>query len=130
MSETIYTDIRAALTAHLMGMSDLPDVAWEKTTYIPTVGVPYLVPDILWAEPFQAEYGTNGANWESGIYQVRCVYPDGEGAGPLNETLGRIKDRFKRGTILEYNGLQVTIKKAYAGPNGIISIPFRCLAPN
>lgn len=127
---TVYNDIRAALTARLMAMTDLPDVAWENTAYTPTVGVPYLVPSIMWGESFQAEYGTSGLNREVGIYQIRCVYPDGEGEGPLLNMIGRIKTHFKRGTTLTYNGLTVTVRKCYPGPDGIISIPFRCLAPN
>lgn len=129
MSETLYADIRAALTQHLKDMPGLPDVAWENMGYVPTVGVPYLKPDILWGESFQAEYGTNGANRESGIYQVACNYPPGEGTGPLNAMLGKLRERFKRGTTLTYNGLTVKIRKAYPSGN-IMSIAFYCTAPN
>ena len=127
---TTYTDIRAALASHLMALPDLPDVAWENTAYTPEVGKPYLVPNVMWGESFQAEYGTNGLNREVGIYQIQCVYPDGEGAGPLNAMIDAVKTHFKRGTKITYNGLTVTITKCYPGPSGIVSIPFRCLAPN
>ena len=130
MSATIYTDIRAALTAHLASMADLPEVAWENVGFTPTTGTPYLKPEILWSESFQSEIGTDGANRESGIYQITCSYPPGEGSGPLNAMLGKIRDRFKRGTTLTYNGLTVKIRKVYPGPGGIISIAFYCTAPN
>lgn len=130
MSETIYTDIRAALTAHLQGMPGLPAVAWENMAYAPVTGVPYLKPDIVWAESFQVEIGAQGANREAGIYQIACNYPPGQGTGPMNSMLGKLRERFKRGTVLTYNGIRVTIKKAHPGPGGIISVSFYCMAPN
>jgi hypothetical protein len=130
MSETLYSDIRAALTAQLKTMPGLPDVAWENMPYTPVVGTPYLTPVILWAEGSQAELGVTGSNWERGIYQIACNYPPNQGSGALNAMLGKIRERFKRGTRLTYNGLTVTIRKVYPGPNGIISIAFYCFAAN
>jgi len=138
MSTTLYTDIRAALTQRLGSLPQLPQVAWENTTFIPTVGKAYLAPCIIWSETNQAEIGAAGRNWEGGIYQIDAIYPPNEGPGPLNKIMGALKDHFKRGTSLLYNGLEVKIKKVYPGPQSIttagirqpITIVFQCQAPN
>lgn len=116
MSETQYTDIRAALTAQLNTMTGVPAVAWENSPYTPVVGIPYLKPTILWAESFQAELGVSGANNESGIYQITVNYPLNQGMAPINSMVGKLRSWFKRGTILTYNGLYVTIRKVSLGP--------------
>lgn len=130
MIATLYNDIREALTTHLEGMADLPEVAWENMPYTPTTHVPYLAPSVMWAEPTQAEFGTNGMNHERGIYQIACVYPEGQGTEQLNLMMGKLKVRFKRGTTLQANGLTVIVRKCYANANGVVSIPFYCLAEN
>jgi hypothetical protein len=138
MSDTVYTDIRSALTARLLTLGGLPDVAWENKDYKPVLGTPYLRPEVLWAEPTQAAIGDAGANWEKGIYQITLVYPDGEGNGRINAMSGKLKDLFKRGTSLAANGLTVRIKKAYLGPQSVnklgveqpLSVQFYCQAPN
>lgn len=131
MSETVYSDIRAALTARLVAMAELPEVAWENGHYVPVADAPYLIPSILWAEPTQAELGVGGRNWERGIYQVAMVYPANEGVGPQNAMGGKLKDWFKRGTVLTYGEVSLTIRKAYLNPQGnIVSIAFYCQVAN
>jgi len=119
MSETLYTDIRAALVTQLSTMTGVPAVAWENSTYSPVVGTPYLIPSVLWAEGSQAELGVNGRNWERGIYQITAVYPANAGVGLINAMAGKIRERFKRGTELVYNGVTVKIRKVYLGPQTI-----------
>lgn len=118
-TESQYTDIRAALTAQLSTMTGVPAVAWENSSYTPVVGTPYLIPNVLWAEGSQAELGASGRNWERGIYQITCVYPAGAGTGALNTMIGKLRDRFKRGTVLTYNGVIVTIRKVSVSPMSI-----------
>lgn len=129
MSETLYTDIRAALMEHLQDMAGVPAIAAENMSFKPDESEPWLEPDIMWGEPFQAEYGTQGTNHQVGVFQIACHFPKGEGVGPLNDMLGKLRERFKRGTELTYNGLTVKVTKAYPTGN-ILSIPFRCLTPN
>ena len=140
MSVTLYIDIRAALTNHLKALPGLPEVAYENKSYNPIVGQAYIRPALLWGESFQAEQGPNGRNWECGVYQLSCVCPADKGAGPILVILGQLKDHFKRGTELSYNGVVVKIRKVHLsglpprseGPNYEIplSISFYCQADN
>lgn len=114
-TESQYTDIRAALATQLSTMTGVPDVAWENKAYTPT-GVPYLMPIVMWADSEVAEIGLSGSNRESGVYQITCVYPTNAGTGDLNTMLGKLRDRFKRGTKLVYNGITVTIRKCSLNP--------------
>lgn len=118
-TESQYTDIRAALTTQLSTMTGVPAVAWENASYTPVVGTPYLTPSVLWAEGSQAELGVAGRNWERGIYQITCVYPPNTGMGALNTMIGKLRDRFKRGTVLTYNGVTVTIRKVIVSGQSI-----------
>ena len=118
-TETQYIDIRAALTTQLSTMVGVPDVAWENNSYTPVANRPYLIPTILWAESTVAEIGTNGANRESGIYQITCIYPPNGGLNPIHTMLGKLRDRFKRGTQMAYNGIIVTVRKCSLNPHTI-----------
>lgn len=138
MSETMYSDIRTALSQRLETMPGVIAVAWENARFVPTTGVPYLIPSVMWGEAQQAEQGATGRNWEIGVYQITAVYPGGTGVTEINTMAGKIKERFKRGTVLTYNGVYVTVRKVYLNPQTItdagvrqpISIPFYCQAAN
>jgi len=124
MSTTQYTDIRGALAARLHALEPGIVVAWENFSYTPVAGVPYLVPTMLWGEGVQAELGETGRNWETGIYQLMlCNIPEGEGINSLNTLAGTLRNHFKRGTTLVYNGVTVTVRKVYLTHN-ILSIAF------
>ena len=122
MSTTIYTDIRAALEQRLSAMTGIPAVAWENMGYVPVKGVPFLAPTILWAESSQAEIGTAGRNWETGIFQITGNYPPNQGPGPAATMAGFIREWFKRGTELNYNSATVKIKKVYLGPVSVTAV--------
>lgn len=122
MSTTIYTDIRAALEQRLAAMPGLPAVTMENVGYVPVKGMPFLAPTILWAESSQAEIGTAGRNWETGIFQITGNYPSNQGPGPAATMAGLIREWFKRGTELNYNGVTVKIKKVYLGPVSVTTV--------
>lgn len=140
MSATDHADIRAALTVHLKGQLGLPQIAWENRSFAPVPLQPYLEPEVLPGEPRQASQGADSPNWHVGVYQIFIKnYPRDRGIGELNELAGVILDRFKRGTVLQSNGVTVTIQKAFPGPvdrsdpSGLklpLTIRFTALAPN
>jgi hypothetical protein len=129
MSETVYADIRAALTAHLLLLPSLPDVAWENSSFIPTPESIYLKPEIIWAEGDAAGIGPQAGNVERGIYQLAIVTPPNTGPSKLNELRGALREHFKRGTSLTYNGLTITVRKAYPGPS-MLSVAFYSYTDN
>jgi hypothetical protein len=109
-------NIRAAFVTKLQSFPSLPSVAWENVAFTPATGVPYLAPYLLPGEPFQAEIGTAGINRHSGIYQISVFVPTGGGVAALNTLTGAMCDHFKRGTMLTYGGITVTVQKAYSAP--------------
>ena len=113
MSETLYKDIRAALATHLSGLSGVPAIAWENVAYTPIVGTPWIRPTVLMGQPRQAAIGDSGPNEQVGVYQIDLFYPPDQGVLPVNTMAGKIEQRFKRGTQLTYNGIRLTISKAY-----------------
>lgn len=131
MSDTLYSDIRAALANQLKDTTGIIAIAWENTKYTPVTGTPYLVPTLMMAEPSQATLGTDGLNQEMGIYQITIMnYPVDKGVGAQLGMAGKLKTRFKRGTILTYNDVQVRIRKAYLSGNNIVTVAFYSQVPN
>lgn len=131
MSATVYIDIRRALSEHLKTMPDVVDIAWENVAYTPTLDTPYLIPALMMAECFQAEIGIAGLNQESGIYQLTLVNcPSGRGINTNLDIMGKLKERFKRGTILTHNGVSVRVRKTYLTGDNIISVAFYTQVPN
>lgn len=133
-----YSAIRSAFVTKLQAFPSLPSVAWENVPFTPTAGAPYLKPALLPGEPQQAEIGTNGANRHTGIYQISIFYPAGLGVPGLNTLRDGLINHFKRGTVLTYSGISVTIQKAFPGPvlqetgwqHLPITIQFRCDSAN
>lgn len=135
-----YADIRAALADHLDTFATAYPiaVAWENTRYTPTPGSPYIKPELLPGEPMQAELGQHGRNLHVGVYHLSLFYPAGTGTLGAGTARDDIIDHFKRGTVLEYGGLPVTVTKAHAGPmlqetdwvNIPITIQYRVFADN
>ncbi len=133
-----YSAIRSAFVTRLQAFPGLPSVAWENVAFTPTTGQPYIRPDLLPAQPTQAEIGTNGVNRYTGMYQISIFAPTGTGIAAISTLRDGLCDHFKRGTQLAYGGVTVTCQKAYPGPviqetdwqHVPISVQFRCDAPN
>jgi hypothetical protein len=110
------SDIRAAFTTKLLTLPSLPSVAWENTPFTPVIGTPYLRPFLLPGEPVQAELGVSGQNRHVGIYQVSIYAPVGGGVGVINDLVDALCDHFKRGTVLTYSPITLTVEKSFSGP--------------
>jgi hypothetical protein len=111
-----FSDIRAAFSAKLLTLSPLPSIAWENVSFTPVIGTPYLQPFLLPGEPYQAEQGEAGQNRHAGVYQVSIYAPSGAGVGVINALADAVCNLFKRGTVLTYSPISLTIWKAYPGP--------------
>ena len=110
------TNIRRAFEVRLAALPSLPSVAWPNRAF-PPVGTSmpdkYLQPFMLPGEPFQAEIGTAGANRHSGVYQISVFTAAGIGMDAMDALVGALCDHFKRGTLLPFGGVTVSIIKAY-----------------
>jgi hypothetical protein len=110
------SDIRNAFAVKLGALSPLPSVAWENKKYTRVIGTPYLEPFLLPGEPVQAEIGASGQNRHVGIYQVSIYAPVGGGVGVINGLIDALCDHFKRGTVLTYSPITLTVEKSFSGP--------------
>jgi hypothetical protein len=108
---TYFNDIQAALDTHLNDMDSTP-IAWPNIEYKPT-GT-YLRPSFLPGETVQASMGDNGKDETNALYQVDVVSKRNTGR---NTTPDTIADHFKRGTILQHNGLKLRVRGVSIGPS-------------
>ena len=133
-----FSAIRSAFVTKLQTYVGLPSVAWENVPFTPTSGTTYLQPALLPGEPLQSELGATGQNRHMGIYQISIFAPTGTGILALNTLRDGLCDHFKRGTVLTYGAISLTIQKAFPGPtmqetdwvHVPISIRYELLAAN
>lgn len=109
MSTTVFDDLSAALDQRLNTMSGLPSTAWENAAFTPVNGTLYIRPTILPNTTSQAALGTSGIDEHLGIYQITIFAPAGKGKKEATEMADTLANRFKRGTDLVYNSLEVRL---------------------
>lgn len=107
---TYFNDMQAALDTRLDGMDSTP-IAWPNIPYEPG-NATYLKPSFIPAGTLQVTLGDTGKDETLAIYQVEVISPRGAGRSSLPDT---IADRFKRGTILTYNGVSLRVRSVSIG---------------
>lgn len=110
-----FSDIQSALDNHLNGMSSLPPVAWENRAFEPTQGTLYVRQTNLQGDTIQATLGESGEDETVGVYQIDIFSPQGEGKKEGIDMSDAIANRFKRGTVMTYNGVNVTVRSVSRG---------------
>jgi hypothetical protein len=108
---THFNDIQAALESHLSEMDY--SIAWPNTDFTPSPNEVYLRASFLPADTVQAGLGSQGKDETTGIFQVDVVYPYGTGRSAI---VDEIADKFKRGTVLSYNGVNVRVRSVSIAP--------------
>lgn len=108
-----FTDISAALDGHTVGLST--PTAWENKDYEPINGTLYIRPTILPAETRQAELGSSAIDDNFGVYQIDVISQAGNGKSSAIIKADAVADRFARGTVLTYNGVNVRIGNVSRG---------------
>lgn len=111
--------IHGALSGHLATYATAAglSVAWANRTFQPTRDM-YLREALIPARTVQASLGDEGANKESGIYQVDVVSVAGQGFGPASAIVDAIIAHFSRGLRLPASGgiFEVVVEVAWSGP--------------
>lgn len=110
---SIFGDIQAALDTRLNSLSGSPSIAWENTSYTPTLGTLYLRPTMLPAESIPATLSTSGTDENTGIYQIDIFAEAGTGYSEIVTMADAIADHFKPVTELTYNSRTVRCIKAF-----------------
>ena len=106
---SVFLDISAALDGNLNSMAGKPDIAWENVKYTPAVGTIYVRPTLIPGDTTQASLGTSGTDESIGIYQVDVFTEAGQGKNEAVVMADKIANRFKRGTVMTYNGVNVRV---------------------
>lgn len=85
-------------------------LAYENVSFTPTLGTAYLKEAFLPAETIPVGLEDTSHDNYTGIYQINVYSPKGQGVAQIDTAINVIRDKFKRGTVL--NNL-VRIEKFY-----------------
>jgi hypothetical protein len=103
------SEARAALLAALGAMTPSLPVASTNTKYSPTVGQAYQRADVLFAEPDNAEFGSN---WqERGFLQVGLCYPVNSSLDDTMTRIDALRVTFARGQSFTNGSTTVTVNR-------------------
>ncbi len=100
-------NVRAALETALNGMTPALATAWENATFNPTAGTAYQQVNILFAKPFNAEFGDR--HQEMGYMQVKLMYPIQIGTSTVAARAELLRTTFKRGNTFTSGGVTVMV---------------------
>lgn len=130
--------IAQAILDHSQAMSLSPSIELvldQETPYEPVIGTPYLAGQLFTNET-TTRYVDEGRKVYQGILQVTVVYPRNHGIVDAIDVAGMVIDHFKKGTIIDGDGVRVRITRqpshASATPDGAwlrvpVSIPYICM---
>lgn len=90
----VYDDIRAALEVHLENTTDIVDLVFENTYYLPVTGTPHILVRFIPTSRQPAVRGTNPQHRYQGVLQLLLKYPEKQGSGPTQDLVNTIIERF------------------------------------
>lgn len=99
----ITKDIRSALETKLLGISGLPDVAFDNIPYSPTTGTSFIRSRFMPVNRRPAVRGLNPQQLYTGTYMVTVFSPEGEGAGAAETLATTITDTFAATSSIYYD---------------------------
>lgn len=116
---TAFFNIQVALDGSLSTVAGVIPVAWQypgaQGPYEPVTGTLYLRPTNLSGDTAQAGLGVSGLDETLGVYQVDIIAPLNATKKTILDLADDIADRFKRGSIHSYNGVNVRVRSASVG---------------
>jgi hypothetical protein len=108
--------ISSILAQRLAAFTPVMPIAWENTTFKPTVGVPWLKPTLMIGSARPATLGRNRYVLHQGIFQIDVVFPAAseavQGAGNLNRRADELTAWFPPGLNLFSGAVRVTVEYA------------------
>lgn len=85
-------------------------IAWENTAFVPTPRVPYMMVNLMPAQPDNPMLG-DGFYREIGIYQIALIYPVQIGSAAIMTRAELIRSTFPRGASFSNSGIVVNIDR-------------------
>jgi len=108
----INKEIRAILEGHLSTVTDLPDVAYESVSYVPTTGTPYLQVMYMPVTRRPAVRGLNPQQRYDSLFAINCYAPEGSGPAGADTLAKNVLEAFEATTSITQNNITVSIDYA------------------
>lgn len=118
-------NMKRALLTHLDGMIGIPYLVLNSEEKAPNKS-PYAEVVFLMAPPVVFTLGDDGLDEHRGVMQVLLKYPQGVGSGDLDEKADAIRESFRAGLKLIYDGQEVMIVNSGAGNQTPVDNRFAC----
>lgn len=109
------TKMMGALIQELTGVIGIPFFVPNEENPNPPNHQPYADISFLWSPPSVYTLGDDGLDEHRGVMQVLLKYPQGDGFGALSEKADAIREGFRAGLKLTYDGQEVTVVNCGAG---------------
>lgn len=106
--------MKRALLTRLDTMLGIPYIVPNDESTPPNAG-PYASVSFLLSGPEVFTCGDDGLDEHRGVMQVLLQYPQGQGSGLLDEKADAIRESFRAGLKLTYDGQEVTVVNAGMG---------------
>jgi len=124
MSVNMYSEIRAALDAHLEAWGDVPKVGghlmvnWEGTQFDkpPPKSSAWLKTQLLHADADGRTLGGTPTTRLNGVYHLNVFAPSGTGPGAADQLSDSLMRRFKSGVRLTSGTTTVTLRTPFRAP--------------
>jgi len=109
---SIYDGIRRVLETTLVGVTDIPDIAWENVTFNPTTSEPFVKARFAPTIREPAVRGLNPQMYYQGVFVVDVYVPEGVGPSVGDDIADSIIEAFDAPNDLTVNGVAITIRYA------------------
>lgn len=117
--------MKRALIAHLQTVISIPFLVPNDKKKAPATD-PYAEVTHFLSPPAVYTLGDDGLDQHMGVFQVLLKYPLGTGSGKLDEEADAIREGFRAGLKLNYDGQEVMIVNAGAGSYSVVDSKFLC----
>ncbi len=92
------------------------DIAFPGVSYDPTVGTPYIKPNLIPATNSSVGIGIDTKNRHIGVYQITVRIPSAQTLGDMKVILSVLKKYFKKSSSLILDDVKVRITRFLMGP--------------
>ena len=106
-----FKNIQIALDTALNSVPSVPTIAWPNTLFTPTLGTPFVVPNLL---PSANTVSTSVETYK-GIYQIDINVPINKGTSQIYAIADAIKTYFQAKSLVA-NGQTTLIQAVSLGP--------------
>ena len=112
---SLFQDIRGALQNNLVGVTNIPTIAWEGMPFSPVVGTPFVEPVLFPLASIPKTMGADHLILHEGLFLVTLVYPATGGTGAVEAMADAVKTAYNVSTPLALNSRAVRVRSSQRG---------------